>query len=175
MYDLHLFSLFKHYGFPVVFTRAANLYGIHQQLFRIIPRVAIYRKLGKKIELHGRGLTRRAFIHSRDVADCTWRAATVGTSGEVYHIAPDGEIMTIADVVRFICDELGDKFEDSVTLVDENFGQDGLFSMSAEKARTRLGWKPQVPFEAGVRETVSWISDNWDFIKAQPHDYVHQA
>ena len=36
--DLHLLSFFKAYDFPVVFTRAANVYGPGQQLYRIIPR-----------------------------------------------------------------------------------------------------------------------------------------
>ena len=35
--DLHLHSFHQAYGFPVVFTRAANVYGPGQQLYRIIP------------------------------------------------------------------------------------------------------------------------------------------
>ena len=172
--DLHLFTLFKHYKFPLVLTRAANLYGIHQQLFRIIPRTVIFRKMGKKLELHGRGLTRRAFIHARDVADGTWKTLTQGRLGEVYHLAPEGELVTMAEVVRFICERMGDRFEDAVTLVDENFGQDGLFSLDAAKARVELGWKPQVSFQKGVSEVIDWISENWDFIQSQPHDYIHK-
>ena len=39
--DLHLMSTFKAYNFPVVFTRAANVYGPGQQLYRIIPRTML--------------------------------------------------------------------------------------------------------------------------------------
>ena len=44
--DLHLQSFHEAYGFPVVFTRAANVYGPGQQLYRIIPRALL---------AHGRG------------------------------------------------------------------------------------------------------------------------
>ncbi len=172
--DLHLFTLFKRSKFPVVFTRAANLYGIHQQLYRIIPRTIIFLRLGKKIELHGRGLARRAFIHARDVADLTWRAITKGKTGEIFHVAPEGDLRSVAEVVHFICDQLGYDFDRSVQLIDENFGQDSLFSLDAAKARGELGWKPQVSFENGVTEMICWIDENWEFIKSQPLDYVHK-
>ena len=69
--DLHLFTLYKRYKFPVVFTRSANVYGIHQQLYRIIPRTIIYLKKRKKIQLHGGGKTERSFIHIKDVVNAT--------------------------------------------------------------------------------------------------------
>ena len=37
-FDTHLMQVYKNFGFPVVFTRAANVYGPGQQLYRIIPR-----------------------------------------------------------------------------------------------------------------------------------------
>lgn len=172
--DLHLFALGKRWGFPAVFTRAANLYGIHQQLYRIIPRAVIYLKLGRRIELHGRGLARRAFIHGRDVADATYRALVSGRNGEVYHLSPDEGLMTIADVVRMVAELMGRRFEDSVTMMDENFGQDALFSLDSTKARTELGWRPTVTFAEGVRETIEWIETNWDFIRRQPLNYIHK-
>jgi dTDP-glucose 4,6-dehydratase len=36
--DMHLLNFFKNYDFPVVFTRAANVYDPGQQLYHIIPR-----------------------------------------------------------------------------------------------------------------------------------------
>jgi hypothetical protein len=35
-------TFFRNYRFPVVFTRAANVFGPGQQLYRIIPRTALY-------------------------------------------------------------------------------------------------------------------------------------
>ncbi len=53
--DLFLFTLVKNFQFPLVMIRSTNVYGAHQQVWKIIPRTAIYLKLGKTIELHGGG------------------------------------------------------------------------------------------------------------------------
>lgn len=172
--DLHLQTLFHRYNFPVNFTRAANLYGIHQQLYRIIPRTIIYQKLGKKLQLHGGGKAVRSFIHARDVAHATYLVATKAPAGEVYHLSPKDESFTIADVVRLICDLRDYPFGEFVEMMDENFGQDARFSMSSEKIRTQLGWKPQVEFKEGVKEVSDWIDREWDIIKELPHDYIHK-
>ena len=50
--DMHLKSFYKAYNFPVVFTRAANVYGAGQQLYRIIPRTILSCLTGKKFFLH---------------------------------------------------------------------------------------------------------------------------
>jgi len=172
--DLHLLALHRYEGFPVVLTRSANLYGIHQQLYRIIPRAVIRVKSGETLELHGRGLGRRAFIHAKDVADATWRAAVHGRAGEAYHVAPQGDLRTLADVARLICGEMGADFDAAIRLVDENFGQDDVFSLDAGKARRELGWQPRISFEDGVREVIEWIHGNWETIRHLPHDYRHQ-
>lgn len=171
--DLHLQAIQKRFGFPAIYTRSANLYGIHQQLYRIIPRSVIYLKLGKTLTLHGGGNTERAFVHARDVARATHLAASKSEPGEVYHVAPDGELRSIASVVQLICEMMGKSFKDAVELSEENFGQDARFSLDASKARRELGWRPQVTFEEGVEEVVRWISDNWELISRESLDYVH--
>src|SRR3989344_4236572 len=44
--DVFIQLLVREFRFPAVFTRAANVYGPGQQLFRIIPRSIIYAKKG---------------------------------------------------------------------------------------------------------------------------------
>lgn len=33
------------------------------------------------------------------------------------------------------------------------------------KARDILGWQPQVRLEEGIKRTVEWTRDNWDWVK----------
>ena len=120
--DLHLITLYKRYGFPVIFTRSANVYGIHQQLYRIIPRAIIYLKMKKKIQLHGNGKSERSFIHIRDVVEATLKIAEKGAIGEVYHISPEGNDISIYAVVKTICEMMNHDFKNSVELIDQNFG-----------------------------------------------------
>ena len=47
--DLHLMTFFRNYDFPVTFTRAANVFGEGQQLYRIITKTILSGLLRKKL------------------------------------------------------------------------------------------------------------------------------
>ena len=172
--DLHLLALHKRYGFPVNFTRAANLYGIHQQLYRIIPRTILYIKKNKTLELHGEGKSIRSFIHARDVADATYKVAMTEHTGEVYHIAPQDAGISMFHLVQKICKFLNVDMSQRVKLIQENFGQDSLFSLNSEKIRTQLHWQDRVSLDSGIQEMITWIETNWEQIKDFPDEYQHQ-
>ena len=172
--DLHLVTLYKRYGFPVVFTRSANVYGIHQQLYRIIPRTIIFLKLGKKIELHGGGKALRSFIHIRDVVDATLKVAENGIKGDFYHVSPQDDEVSIYSVVEMISRMMGYDFESSVELIEQNYGQDTKYSISSSKIRSELDWLPNISLEDGIDEMILWIEENWQEISKMPLDYVHK-
>ena len=85
--DMALSAYFQNYGFPVLFTRAANVYGPGQPLYRIVPRTILAALSGQKLRLDGGGASTRVFIHMRDVSDATLRIALKGRLGESYHIS----------------------------------------------------------------------------------------
>jgi len=175
--DLFLMSLFKKDNFPVVFTRSSNVYGMHQQLYRIIPRTIIYLKLGKKIELHGGGKSIRSFVHVKDVVDATLRIINGGKNGDVYHISDtskQNEAFSIKELVNMICGMMGYNFEKSVKITKENFGQDYAYSLDSSKIRKELGCNPTISIREGIKETINWIEENWERIKEQPLEYVHK-
>lgn len=171
--DLHLMTFFKNYKFPVVFTRAANVYGPGQQLYRIIPRTVFFIKLGRKLQLHGGGRSVRSFIHARDVAEGTLRVARQAPSGETYHFSTDLYV-SIRELVERICARMGVKFQDVVEVVGDRPGKDAAYLLDSTKARTTLGWKDAISLDQGLDETIAWISDNLEELKQQPADYIHK-
>jgi dTDP-glucose 4,6-dehydratase len=171
--ELHLQTFIKNYRFPVVFTRSANVFGPGQQLYRIIPRTILYILLGKKLPLHGGGHSVRSFIHIRDVADGTLRVARDGEIGEAYHFSTTRNI-SIRQVVEMICNLMGAKFEEVAEVVDDRPGKDDAYLLDSSKARTRLGWKTKVELEAGIEETIAWVTTNLDVLKQQPLEYIHK-
>jgi dTDP-glucose 4,6-dehydratase len=172
--DMFLIALQKAGRLPVTWVRSANVYGPHQQLFRIIPKTALNLLDGQVLPLHNRGRTRRAFLHIQDACACTLLAATVGDAGEIWHQSPDDEVITIGDLVRRICARMGKRFEDATELVDENFGQDATYSLSSAKARTQLGWAPMVTLDEGIDQTLSWIERHRDKLLLLPREYQHK-
>lgn len=171
--DLHLMSFFKAYQFPVVFTRAANVYGPGQQLYRIIPRAMLFARLGRKLQLHGGGHSIRSFIHIDDVADATYRVAMDGKPGDTYHLSTT-ETVSIRTLVENICALMHIAFEDIAEVTEERLGKDQAYFLDSSKIRSELGWQDRITLEAGLQETLAWIDGNLETLKSLPADYIHR-
>lgn len=171
--DMSLRTFVDAYGFPAVFTRAANVYGPGQQLYRIIPRTILFFMLGRRLQLHGGGLSRRSFIHIRDVSAATLAIARESASGETWHISTD-EIVTVRELVERICTKLGARFEDSVEIVGERLGKDAAYMLDSTKLRERLGWRDGTALDEGLDECIDWVRSNFNSLKNEPFDYQHK-
>jgi dTDP-glucose 4,6-dehydratase len=171
--DLHLMSFFKAYNFPVVFTRAANVYGPGQQLYRIIPRTMLYARLGKKMKLHGGGLSTRSFIHMDDVSYATFKIALDGITGESYHISTKDTI-TIGGLVEKICELTKANFNDLVEVSEDRLGKDQAYLLDSGKLRENFNWHDKINLEQGLTDTLSWIDNNIEVLKNLPADYLHK-
>ena len=171
--DLHLMSFFKAYQFPVVFTRAANVYGPGQQLYRIIPRTMLYARLGKKMNLHGGGLSIRSFIHMNDVSSATLKIATNGIPGESYHISTNDKI-SIRGLVEKICDFTSTSFSDLVNVSDDRLGKDQAYLLDSNKLRNDFSWQDEIGLNEGLTDTLTWVDNNLDLLEKLPADYIHK-
>lgn len=171
--DLHLMSFFKAYSFPVCFTRAANVYGPGQQLYRVMPRAMLYARTGKKMQLHGGGNSIRSFIHISDVADATYRVALNGVAGESYHISTASTV-SIRELVQKVADLTHSSFADLAEVSEDRLGKDQAYLLESSKIRERLGWTHKVSLDDGLKETLSWVDGNLEVLKTLPADYTHK-
>lgn len=171
--DLFLFTLVKAFSFPMVMIRSTNVYGAHQQLYRIIPRGIICLRTAQLIPLHGGGMAIKSYIHIRDVSRGELAALTQGKPGSIYHLSPDRGI-AIRDLVRLICDRMGKRFEEATRSSDERLGQDAAYVIDSSRARQELGWAPRISLEEGLDEVATWIERHWGEIQFQPLEYEHR-
>jgi len=171
--DLSLFTFVKNFNFPMVMIRATNVYGPHQQLFKIIPRSVIYMKQKKKIPLHGGGKAVKSYIHIRDVSRGELLAMEKGRPGEIYHLSPD-EGVAVKDVVALLAKKMEIAFEEAVDVVEERLGQDKAYTIDSNKARREFGWKPQISLEEGLAQTVEWVKKHMQEIENEPLEYIHK-
>lgn len=170
--DMYIETLIEHFDFPAMLVRSTNVYGAHQQLFKIIPRTLIYLKLGRTLELHGGGMSMKSFVHVRDVVSGALTALRKGGRG-TFHFSVESDD-TVRDVVALVCRKAGFDFESSTRMVGERLGQDHRYWLDCTRSREELGWSPSIAFEEGVDEVIDWVERHWSRIRELPHEYVHR-
>lgn len=171
--DFLLHCMHWAYGFPVVTVRSTNVYGAHQQLFRIIPKTMIRLRSGNRIELHGGGKSVKSYIHIRDVSRGELKVLLLGQAGNTYHLSP-GKGISIRELVMTVCREMGKPFEDSVVDIEERLGQDAVYEINSARARAEFGWSCEVSLEEGIREVIAWIDKVWEVVRNDPLEYIHK-
>ena len=172
--DMHLLSFFKAYKFPVVFTRAANVYGPGQQLYRIIPRAILSALLNKPMELHGGGNSIRSFIHIDDVVEATLKLAFDAEPGTSWHISTQQEI-SIASLVKMIFDMLNSDYDKFVQLSNERLGKDQSYLLDSSKLRNIHGWSDKISLNLGLTQTIDWVEKNISTLEKLPWSYIHKS
>jgi dTDP-glucose 4,6-dehydratase len=171
--DLHLRSFYQAYGFPVVFTRAANVYGPGQQVYRIIPRAMLSCLLGRRLPLHGGGESKRNFIHIQDVCAATYEVALKGVAGESYHVAGKSTV-TIRELVEAVCVLAGCDPDEVVDLVPDRIGKDQCYLLDSTRVRNSFGWFEAISLSEGLSTTMRWVGDNIEVLSRLPVDYIHK-
>lgn len=171
--DMHLRIMAKFKDFPVVFTRAANVYGPGQQLYRVIPKALLSAKLGKVFPLHGGGISRRSFIHIKDVSRATLMIADRGKLGEDYHISTE-KLVTIRQVVDAAFALYGKELKLEESVAPERLGKDAGYFLDSTKLRTELDWHPVRSLEDGLKETKTWVDQNARVLSHMRWEYAHK-
>ncbi len=171
--DLHLLSFYRAYNFPVVFTRAANVYGPGQQLYRIIPRTFLTAKSGKSMQLHGGGHSVRAFIHIHDVVRATLQLALEAEPGTTWHLSSN-EALSIKQLVEKIFALTETDFESLVEVCSDRLGKDQSYLLDSTAVRKIHGWTDYLSLNEGLRETMDWVDRNWKTLRTLPWSYQHK-
>jgi dTDP-glucose 4,6-dehydratase len=171
--DWHLKCLFENYGFPVIFTRAANVYGPGQRLYRIIPKALLSALTGRKLPLEGGGKSLRSFIYMNDVSSALSIIMKEGQVGETYHISTN-EIVSISDLINTISLLLKMSKDELIEQVPERPGKDFAYQLSSKKLRIELGWRDKTPLQSGLAATLTWIESNLDNLSLLPDTYSHK-
>ena len=161
------------YDLPAIITRASNVYGSGQQLYRLIPRAILLALTGGKLTLDGGGSSDRDFIHIHDVSAALYKLATGDTASNEFHISTENQIK-IYDLVTKIGNILGKPIDDFVEMGPERLGKDTSYDLSSELLRKETGWSPQIPLSTGLESVVSWVKENQNVLTNLPKDYIHK-
>jgi dTDP-glucose 4,6-dehydratase len=154
------------YGLPVTITNCSNNYGPFQFPEKVIPLFVTNALDDVELPLYASTANKREWLHVRDHCRAIELVLEHGRVGETYNVGSGVEksIVEIADVVL----ELTGKPDNLKTIVPDRPGHDRRYLLDSSKLGRELGWKPDIAFEAGMRETVAWYTarrDWWEPLK----------
>jgi len=172
-FDMHLKAYEKAYGFPVCWTRAANVYGPGQQLYRIVPRAFLSAFTGVQMHLDGGGVSERSFIHISDVCSATKLIMESAQVGETFHISTD-RLISIRNLVEKIFEMKGADFNQLVLVGEERLGKDAAYKLDSTKLRIQTGWKDRYGLNEGLSDVASWVEHNLSVIGPLNWSYEHR-
>ena len=171
--DLNLLAYYKTYNFPVVFTRAANIYGPYQQKYRIIPKIIISILTNKKIPIHGKGDTLRSFIYMPDVSRALLKILfDKKNAGKTFHISSK-KFITILELTKMINKLMNVKHKNFYH-IKERDGKDLKYTLNSDKLRTNYSWSEKTDLKNGIFETINWAEKNIKFFKKASLKYIHK-
>lgn len=170
--DQYLDIMHRFRGLDYVSIRAANVYGEHQRLYRIIPKTIYSCIFGSKMNLHGGGKSLRSFIHIDDVSAATYLAMTKGKSGQIYHVSTN-KMVSIKNLVKKICNFLDKNFKEIAIISKDRIGKDSAYRLSNFKIR-KIGWRPKISLNYGLQRVIEHIKKNKKFFEKKDLNYIHK-
>jgi dTDP-glucose 4,6-dehydratase len=160
--DLLVRSYVRTYGFPGLITRSSNNYGPFQFPEKFLPLMITNAFDDKPLPIYGDGKQQRDWLHVED--NCRGLLAVLerGRIGEVYNIG-GLDVEENLTIVRKVLSLIG-KPESLLTSVKDRPGHDRRYAVRCEKMEKDLGWKPAVPLDEGLRETIQWYKTNTEWM-----------
>lgn len=168
----HLVNAAVHtFGIDAVITRTSNNYGPYQFPEKLLPLAISNIEAHKPVPVYGDGQQVRDWIHVADNCAALRLVLKEGRSGENYHIGGDNPLPNL-DVLRLLLKILG-KPETLLTHVADRLGHDRRYAVDCTKLKEQLGWKREIPFEEGLRNTVAWYQRNAKWVEhAKSGEYL---
>jgi dTDP-glucose 4,6-dehydratase len=160
--DLLVRAYHHTFGFPAVVTRCSNNYGPYQFPEKLIPLFIGNLMRDEAVPVYGDGLQVRDWIHVHDHCTAVHAVWKAGRVGEVYNAGGRCE-KTNLDLTHTLLDVLG-KSRSLIKYVKDRPGHDRRYAIDCSKIERELGWRPTIPFERGLRETVTWYREHADWV-----------
>lgn len=153
-------SYHRSFGMPIIITRGNNVYGPHQYPEKLIPKFINQLMRGRQVTMHGTGQNKRNFLYVEDVARAFEIILFKGKVGVVYNIGGSNERANI-DVAKDLIALAGyaGKESEMMTFVEDRVFNDLRYHINSDRL-FELGWREQMSWEEGIRNTFEWYKRN---------------
>ena len=161
--DLIAQSYHHTYGVPVAIARCGNVYGGGDLNWsRIVPGTVRSFLRDERPVLRSDGGYVRDYLYVRDAAAAYLKLADAvgrdGVAGGAFNFS-DERPLTVLELVGKIAERMETQALEPIVL-GSAVGEIREQVLSAEKARTVLGWRPRHDLASGLDETIVWYRDH---------------
>jgi len=163
--DLIVLSYQKTYLLDLMISRCCNNYGPNQFPEKIIPLFITNLIQQKKIPVYGDGQNIREWIHVKDHCRGLDLIFENGKPGEIYNLGSGIELKNL-ELTEKLLNFFG-LGPEIIQYVADRLGHDYRYSLNFKKASKDLGYKPEITFDSGLAETISWYKDNSSWWKTK--------
>jgi len=159
----------QQYGVPTRMVRPFNNYGpglrIHDG--RVLPDFARAMLAGQDIVMHSAGSPTRTFCYSADAVSGYYRVLIRGRAGEAYNIGVETPEISMRALAESLLDIGGELFGYTGRVVLQPSAEKDYLVDNPQrrcpvitKARTEVGYAPQVELMEGLRRSLIWYAGN---------------
>jgi dTDP-glucose 4,6-dehydratase len=156
--DLLVLSYVRTYGFPGMITRSSNNYGPYQFPEKFLPLMITNAQNDKPLPIYGDGKQQRDWLHVEDNCRGVLAVLEKGRIGQVYNIGGLDVVENLTIAHKLL--RLTNKPDTLLTYVKDRPGHDRRYALHCDKMETDFNWKPGVPLDDGLRQTIDWYKTN---------------
>lgn len=149
----------RQFGLDARIIRIFNTYGPRTDPLdgRVIPNFISAAQNGEPLVIYGDGSQTRSLCYVSDlVRGIRLALESPGTTGQVINLGNPDErtVLDLAEIINEYCGSTG-----GVTFVEARQDDPERRCPDISKARSLLGWVPEVDLETGLRETIRFFRD----------------
>ena len=165
--DHLVYSYVRTYKIPAIITNCSNNYGPKQHPEKLIPKLIYNIINNKNLPIYGKGKNSREWIYVGDHCDALLKIFNKGKIGEFYNIGSNYNLDNLSVVKKLINvskKEIKIGSNVKIKFVKDRPGHDKRYAINSSKIKNKIGWKPKISFEEGLRKTFSWYLKNQQYL-----------
>ncbi len=167
-------SFYRSFDLPVVVVRPFNTYGPRQSARAVIPTIISQIDAGKDVLSLGNIRPTRDFSFVTDiVSGFIATAKSKNVAGEIFQFGT-GEEISIGDLANKIAGLMNKSIsiESDKRRVRPKASEVDRLVCDNSKAKTLLGWSPNVSLDDGLVQTIEWLKKSRDIPGYNPDRYT---
>lgn len=153
------------YRLPTTCLRFFTVYGPRQRPDLAIHKFTRLIMENQEVPMFGDGTTMRDYTYVGDIVDGILKALTKEFPYEIINLGNNKPI-TLKVLISHIEKATGKKAK--VKKLPDQLGDVPLTYANISKAKNLLGWKPETPFEEGLKRFVEWFKENREMFSSSP-------